>query len=266
MKEFVTTILIASVLAPSLTRGQSTNGSIAAPQDIRNVLHEGTPVRMRIARTLSSADATEGENVDFETLDDIKVGDAIVIPKSSIALATVTEAQSKRRMARGGKLDVNIDYVRLPTGEKLALRGVQDVKGGGHTGAMTGGMVATSIVFFPAAPFFLFMKGKDVSIPKGHEVTVYTSSDYNIDPVKFGSSIVAAGGSASNAKPKLSGKPLTNGDIIQLKQAGFSDALIISKIVSAPAAYQLDTPDLISLKKSGVSDQVIAEMVKASQR
>jgi hypothetical protein len=37
-------------------------------------------------------------------------------------------------MGRGGKLDVNIDYVRLPNGGRLALRGVQDVKGGGHTG------------------------------------------------------------------------------------------------------------------------------------
>jgi len=27
---------------------------------------------------------------------------------------------------------------------------------------MTGGIVATSIVFFPAAPFFLLMHGKDV--------------------------------------------------------------------------------------------------------
>jgi len=43
---------------------------------------------------------------------------------------------------------------------------------------MTGAIVATSIVFFPAAPFFLFMHGKDMVIPKGHEVTVYTNTDY----------------------------------------------------------------------------------------
>ena len=73
---------------------------------------------------------------------------------------------------------MNIDYVRLPSGGRLALRGVQGGKGGGHTGAMTGAIVATSIVFFPAAPFFLFMHGKDMVIPKGHEVTVYTNTDY----------------------------------------------------------------------------------------
>jgi hypothetical protein len=137
------------------------------PPQAENVLREGTPVRMRINRTVSSADARTEDNVDFETLDDVRVGDLVVIPKGSVAMATITEAVPKRRMARGGKLSMNIDYVRLTSGEKLPLRGVQDVKGGGHTGAMTGAMVATGIVFFPAAPLFLFMHGKDITIPKG---------------------------------------------------------------------------------------------------
>ncbi len=68
------------------------------------VLHEGTPIRMRLNRTLSSSDATVNETVDFETLDDVKLGETIVIPKGSTALGTVTEAVSKRRMARGGKI------------------------------------------------------------------------------------------------------------------------------------------------------------------
>jgi hypothetical protein len=88
-------------------------------------------------------------------------------------------------MARGGKLDINIDYVRLTDDEKAALRAVSEVKGGGHTGAMTGGIVATSLVFFPAAPFFLFMHGKDISIPKGTEITAYVNGDMKLDLAKF---------------------------------------------------------------------------------
>src|SRR5207245_11428870 len=88
-------------------------------------------------------------------------------------------------MARGGKLDMNIDSVRLVDGEKVALRAVKEVKGGGHTGAMTGAMVGTAIVFFPAAPLFLFMHGKDITIPKGTEVTAYISGDTRLDEAKF---------------------------------------------------------------------------------
>ena len=126
-----------------------------------------------------------GDNVDFEVLDDVTVNGTLVIPKGGLAFATVTEAQAKRRMARGGKLDINIDYVKLVSGEKAALRAVKDVKGGGHTGGMVGGMVATSLIFFPAAPFFLFMHGKDISIPKGTEITAYVNGDMRLDIAKF---------------------------------------------------------------------------------
>jgi hypothetical protein len=134
---------------------------------------------------MSSADAHVGDTVDFEVLDDITVNGTLVIAKGGLAFATITEAQAKRRMARGGKLDMNIDYVKLVSGEKAALRAVKDLKGGGHTGGMVGGMVATSIVFFPAAPLFLLMHGKDISIPKGTEITAYVNGDLKLDLAKF---------------------------------------------------------------------------------
>src|SRR5262249_15998806 len=155
-------------------------------------------------------------------------------------MATVTEAVPKRRMGRGGKLNMNIDYVRLTSGEKLPLRGIQDVKGGGHTGAMTGAMVATGIGFFPAAPLFLFMHGKDITIPKGHEVTVYTNTDYDLSKIKAVAPSSAPTTSLAAAKV-LSGSPLANADIIKLKDAGLSDQLIIEKIDSSPANYKLNT-------------------------
>src|SRR5262249_52884467 len=71
------------------------------------VLHDGTPIKLRLGRTLSSADAKVGESVDFEILEDIVVGGVVVIARSGTAIATVTEAQPKKRMARGGKLNVN---------------------------------------------------------------------------------------------------------------------------------------------------------------
>ncbi len=148
-------------------------------------LEDATPVKLRINRNISSADAHVNETVDFEVLEDVKVHDAIVIPRGGMAWATVTEAQPKRRMGRAGKLNINIDNVRLTSGEKVALRAVKDVKGGGHQGAITGAIVATSIVFFPAAPLFLLIHGKDITIPKGTEITAYINGDIPLDPKKF---------------------------------------------------------------------------------
>jgi hypothetical protein len=80
---------------------------VPAPALIAPVLHtmtleDGTPVRLRISHNLSSADATTNETVDFEVLEEVKVGDRIVIPKASIAWGTVTDAEAKRRMGRAG--------------------------------------------------------------------------------------------------------------------------------------------------------------------
>jgi hypothetical protein len=149
------------------------------------VLEEATPIKLRFNRTVSSADAHVGDTVDFEVLQAISVNGTPVISKGGFAFGTVTEAQPKRRMARGGKLEINIDYVKLLDSEKAALRAVNGGKGGGHVGAMTAGIVATGIVFFPAAPFFLFMHGKDVTLPKGAEFTAYVNGDMKLDIAKF---------------------------------------------------------------------------------
>jgi hypothetical protein len=197
--------LLTGLLLTQLLAGQTGNQASNAPQqeaaqpatqqqavDSSNftsakgfVLEDGTPVKLRINRTISSDDSKQGDTVDFEVLQDISVNGTLVIQKGGIAYATVTEAQAKRRMGRAGKLDINIDYVKLLTGDKAALRAVKEVKGGSHTVGMTAGIVATSLVFFPAAPFFLFMHGKDISIPKGTEITAYTNGDLKLDLAKF---------------------------------------------------------------------------------
>src|SRR6202166_426089 len=214
------------------------------------VLEEGTPVRLRINRTISSADARPGDTVDFEVLDDISVNGTLVVSKGGLAFATVTEAQAKRRMARGGKLDINIDYVKLVSGDKAALRAVKDVNGGGHTGGMVGGMVATSLIFFPAAPFFLLMHGKDISIPKGTEITAYVNGDVNLDLAKFQPStpaqIVTASANARSMSAKLQLESDPSGADIEV------DGNFVG---NTPSEVRVaDGEHTISVKKSGFKD------------
>lgn len=217
------------------------------------VLEDGTPVKMRINRTISSADAHVGDTVDFEVLEDVSVNGTLVIPKGGLGFATVTEAQAKRRMARGGKLDINIDYVKLVSSEHAALRAVKDLKGGGHTGAMVGGMVATSLVFFPAAPFFLFMHGKDISIPKGTEITAYVNGDMKLDIAKFQpvpSNEQVAANTAAPIPPPTSAK-------IQLESdpTGADIELDGSFVGNTPSDVQVAEGDhTITVKKSGFKD------------
>jgi hypothetical protein len=176
----------------SNTSGQINNTSTSGNSNLSGApaeftLQDQTPIKLRLSRNMSSADAKTGETVDFEVIEDIKVGDIVVIQRGAVALATVTNAKPKGRMGKGGKLDIVLDSVRLVSGEKAALRATKETKGGGKTGAMTGGIVASSILFFPAAPFFLLMKGKDIAIPKGTEITAYVNGNISLDARKFNS-------------------------------------------------------------------------------
>jgi hypothetical protein len=163
------------------------------------VLEDGTPIKLRLSQNVSSADAHVNDRVEFEVLEDVMVGDVVVIPKGSSALGTVTEAVPKRRMARGGKLEIVMDSVRLVDGQKAALRAVKEAKGGGHTGGMTVGIVAAAVVFWPAAPLFLLIHGKDITFPKGTDVPTFINGDMKLDPARFQQ---AEGGSA---QPMVSG-------------------------------------------------------------
>jgi hypothetical protein len=165
---------------------------VAATPGVGFLLEDGTPVHLVLSENLSSADAVTGQTVEFEVVDDVIVNDFVVIPHGATAWATVTDAVHKKRMGRAGKLDLNVDKVRLADGEKAMLRAVKDAKGGGHTGAMVGAMVATSLVIWPAAPLFLLMHGKDVTIPKGTNINAFVQGDMTLDQSKFQRQLVVA--------------------------------------------------------------------------
>ena len=166
--------------------------AVATTPGVGFLLEDGTPVHLVLSENLSSADAVTGQTVEFEVVDDVIVNGFIVIPHGATAWATVTDAEHKKRMGRAGKLDLNVDKVRLADGEKAMLRAVKDAKGGGHTGAMVGAMVATSLVIWPAAPLFLLMHGKDVTIPKGTNISAFVQGDLTLDESKFQRQLVVA--------------------------------------------------------------------------
>jgi hypothetical protein len=216
-------------------------------------LTEDTPVKIKLARTMSSSDAKAGEKVDFEVLEDVKIDDVIVIQHGAMAIGTVTEAHPKRRMGRAGKLNINIDYVQLVSGEKAPLRAVKGGSGGNHTGAMTGAMVATGILFFPAAPFFLFMHGKDITIPKGTEIAAYIAGDTPLDPAKFNGEMASASSSAAQVESRAQADSAVLSNIVITSTPGGADINIDGKFLgNTPSTLRLAAGEhSIVIEKSG---------------
>ena len=244
-------LLLAQVPSASMASSQQETtkkleqGSSAF--DPNTTLEDGTPVKLRISQTVSSAEAHLNDRVEFEVLEDIKVADTLIIPKGGIAWGTVTEAQPKRRMGRGGKLEIVMDSVRLVDGEKAALRATKEVKGGGHVGAMTVGIVATGLIFWPVAPLFLFMHGKDITIPKGTEVPTFINGNFALEMAKFNP---ATPGTSSGET--LASK---NSDVAVTSSPTGADIELDGAFVgNTPSTITVAAGDhTITLKKSGFS-------------
>lgn len=147
---------------------------------------DGTAIDLRLARTISSEDADVGDRVDFQVVNEVRVGNLVVIPKGATVWATVTEAQKKRTMGRAGRLALTIDYAGLVTGEKLPLRADKTKKGDEHKKAMTGAMVATTVVAWPLAPAWLMLEGEETAMKKGMGATAYVDGDFALDPQRWG--------------------------------------------------------------------------------
>ncbi|HEY1895399.1 MAG TPA: PEGA domain-containing protein [Terracidiphilus sp.] len=204
-------LFLSAGFSPQSIRAQSAAPAQAQPQSqpMDHAIHDGTPIKLRLAENLSSADAHSGQEIPFECVDELQVDGVLVLPKGSAAVGTVTEAEPKRTMGRAGKLDIAISYARLKDNEKVALRATKEAKGGSHTGAMAGAMVATSLIIWPAAPFFLFIKGKDITIPQGTEITAFVEGDMRLDMSKFGVAPAANLVASSNMAPSSNGSQVS---------------------------------------------------------
>jgi hypothetical protein len=132
-------------------------------------LLDSTPIRMKLMKTISSADAQVGDDVSFEVSEDVVVDGFLVIPKGANALGVVNEAEPKKALGRGGKLSLLIRSVRLADNQQAVLRSGGEGKGTSSTAGMV----------IPV------MRGKDITFLKGMEFIGYVNGDTRLRRENF---------------------------------------------------------------------------------
>jgi LssY-like putative type I secretion system component LssY len=146
----------------------------------RLVIPDHTPVKLRLAQTISSAHARSGERLDFIVTKDVTVGGLTIIRAGAVARGSVFEVKGKRFLGIGGQVGIKLHSVALITGEKVRLHASKEIKGRSHWVRMAVGMAVTSLLYLPAAPVFLLSRGDDSSVLKGTEVTAYIDGDSSV--------------------------------------------------------------------------------------
>lgn len=150
----------------------------AAPNRPSTLLvRTGTPVELRLAQTISSADAHKNERLEFIVVKDVVLGGFTVIQTGTQATGSVIHVRGKRPLGIGGAVVVRLDSVDLASSQQIGLIARKEFKGRSRTFRMGMKLALAGALYWPVAPVLLLSRGRDGTALKGSEVTAYTRND-----------------------------------------------------------------------------------------
>ena len=140
---------------------------VAPSREMQFGLSKDTPIRVKLLKTLSSASAHTGDAVPLEVLEDVRVGDVLVVSRGGKATGSVAEVEAKKRFGHDGRVSFNINSVVLANNETVPVRCYFEVIGD-H--AASGSKLAS---------------GKDATISEGTEFTARVDGDIRLNRASF---------------------------------------------------------------------------------
>lgn len=130
---------------------------------------EGTEFPMRLEETLSSKHAQEGDRFTVSLTEDVKLGDGTVLRAGYRGVGEVIEARDNGMLGKTGKLNVRLVYLKVGD-DRIRLRASKAAQGDHRTGTQV-------VTFVFLGVFAGFIKGKNVTIPKGTQIMAYSDED-----------------------------------------------------------------------------------------
>jgi hypothetical protein len=134
-------------------------------------LEEGTIIVVKSMSNISSKTISYGESLDFACADDIFVKNKLIFKKNTIIKANVDKINKAKLLGNEGVLEIKFNMLNAIDGQEIPIEPV--------FGKLTGSNItATAVnlsIFF--SPLFLLLKGKEVKIPIGSEMEVYTTRE-----------------------------------------------------------------------------------------
>ena len=134
-------------------------------------LEEGTIIVVKSMSNISSKTINYGESLDFACADDIFVNDKLIFKKNTIIKAKVDKVNRAKLLGNEGDLEIKFNSLNAIDGQEIPIEAVYGKLKGSN---ITSTAVNLSIFF---SPLFLLLKGKEIKIPIGSTMEVYTSRE-----------------------------------------------------------------------------------------
>lgn len=196
------------------------------------LVKDGTPIKLKLKRGVYSQYAKIGDEVDYLVDEEVVVNGKIIVPEGAIVKGKVVSAEHKRRMGRGGKIDISADSIKLFNSQSIPLRAFQHARGGGQGLDMSGEMLAAAaLTLGVGAPFVLFKHGKDIEIRQGSSFTAFVDGDTWLEDIAFQTK-----SSSTVSAPPAQVSPASRSSESSLK----NDQAVAVSITSSPAGVEIE--------------------------
>jgi len=163
MVALVSTSLSAqTVTAPAPAVAAPSAAPIAAPSAGNLTLNAGTPITLAVAEEVNSSTHKEGETFKLTVLNDVTMGQTVVIPRGTPALGEITWRTGKGAFGKSGKIEFSVRSIDL-NGKRIPVTGDFRQEGEGNT-------VATGVGLLAVGVFAGFITGKRARLPVGREL------------------------------------------------------------------------------------------------
>jgi len=206
-------------------------------------LGERTPVKVAVKETLTSGEGKVGDEIAFELREDLcGPSRELLAKKGAPAYGKLLRTKRRGAFGRPGKLDLTCDYVVAVDGTRIPLRGTETRAQSGK-----GNVTATVITTVLLGPLGLLVHGRDVTINKGTEFTMYVDADTAVDPDK----VPTTDGSASSTTYAVTIRPAALQELAQKISAAIPAPGGQAKVIIGIADFALQAEkDSMQLDKA----------------
>lgn len=158
-----------SILAlASIAHAQSTEPAPAAAiqteavQQQALMLNAGTPITLAVAEEVNTSTHKDGDTFKLTVLNDVSIGQTVVIPRGTPATAEITWRTGKGAFGKSGKMEFDLLGIDL-NGMRVPVSGSFRQEGEGNT-------IATGVGILAVGLFAGFITGKRARLPVGREL------------------------------------------------------------------------------------------------
>lgn len=169
MKRLLTGAAIAALVSTSLSAQTATTVAtgvetpvVAAAPAVPLVLNSGTPISLAVSQEVNSSTHREGDTFPLTVLNDVTIGNTVVIPRGTPAVGEITWRTGKGAFGKSGKMELSLRYIDL-NGQHVPVTGDFRQEGEGNTIAVGVGIIAVGVLAG-------FITGKRARLPVGREL------------------------------------------------------------------------------------------------